>query len=320
MTHPLASVEAGKIVVVASSDNNYAIPLHVMFYSLLANTANPERFELFVIDGGINERERQAMLSDLGALGGTITFLDVDASAYRDFPTKGHISAPAYYRISIPDLFDQSVTRAIYLDCDLIVAADIQSLWDVSLGEHSVAAVENVAGSTYKKSGLPQEDYFNSGVMVIDLEKWRELDIPDRVRAFKLDHPELISTNDQCAFNGVFGGEWKRLPLHWNMQSGIYNKTSQVKRIQKSGELYRATWDPSIIHYVGWSKPWVQPCFHPLEGEYRRYLDQTRYRGMTRQVENTPDDYSWLRLRKREWRKRRWQAKYRAKGYNLYSE
>lgn len=58
MSNSIATAGQDKIVVVASSDDNYAIPMHVMFVSLLENAARPDRFEIFVIDGGISEKKR----------------------------------------------------------------------------------------------------------------------------------------------------------------------------------------------------------------------------------------------------------------------
>jgi lipopolysaccharide biosynthesis glycosyltransferase len=318
MTAPRVIVDADKIVVVASSDDNYAVPLHVMFCSLLHNTSRPDRFELFIIEDGITSNKKQALVNEVDALGARVTFLSVDQSDYADFPTQGHVSAPAYYRISIPELFDESVERAIYLDCDLIIKGDLQDLWEVELDGHAVAAAENIARSTHVKSGLPQADYFNSGVLVIDLVKWREQGIPEKIRAFKLEHPELIATNDQCALNGVFRGHWNRLTPHWNMQSGIYNETGQVKQIKEAGTFDKAVWSPSIIHFIGWAKPW-RLCFHPLEGEYRRYLNMSIYKDMPLESTPAPDKYTWFKIFRKKWAQRRWQNRYRSKGVDLYT-
>jgi lipopolysaccharide biosynthesis glycosyltransferase len=318
MSNSIATAGQDKIVVVASSDDNYAIPMHVMFVSLLENAARPDRFEIFVIDGGISEKKKNNLENDISARGGNVAFLQVDDGIYADFPTQKHISAPAYYRISIPELFNETVKRAIYLDCDLIIKADLEELWSQDLGPYAIAAVENIAGSTYLKSGLAQSDYFNSGVIIIDLVKWREQNIPEKVRTFKMEHPELISTNDQCAFNGVFRGEWARLPLHWNMQSGLYRNRRQVERLKQNGAYEKAVWTPSIIHYIGWSKPWVIPCFHPLEGEYRRYLEMSVYRHEPLEEVGTPVEYTAIKVFRKNVQKKRWQKKYRSKGINLY--
>ena len=56
---PKYKVEKNIIPVIASSDDNYSYPLGIMFISLLENTQNPERFHLFIIDGGISEEKKK---------------------------------------------------------------------------------------------------------------------------------------------------------------------------------------------------------------------------------------------------------------------
>lgn len=312
-----ATVAPDKIPVVASSDDNYAYPMGAMFASLLANTSQPERFHLFVIDGGISAQKQQQLKDDITRRGSQLTVIDLDSDLYADFPTHAHISKPAYYRISIPELFAEEVQRAIYLDCDLIIKDDLQKLWAMDLAGYALGAVENISKRTYVASQLPQEDYFNSGVLLLDLKKWREQNISERIRRFKREHPELICTNDQCAFNGVFRGDWQRLPLRWNQQSGIYRPTPQLERYRHTGEYQEALWEPAIIHYVGWSKPWLTPCYHPLEGEYRRYSKGCSYGTNYPFPASTPNRRG-ISLLKKRWRQYRWQKAYLAKDIALF--
>jgi lipopolysaccharide biosynthesis glycosyltransferase len=314
----LTSIKQNQIPVVASSDDNYAYPLGVMFISLLENTNNPERFSLFIIDGGIDSTKKEKLKNDIEQRGSTLTFLDINSDIYADFPTRAHISAPAYYRISIPELFESDVKKVIYLDCDLIIKSDLQLIWNIDLENYPIAAVENISKSTYKASQLNQSDYFNSGVMIINLDIWRKEKIPEQVRAFKIEHPELICTNDQCALNGVFKGNWKRLPLKWNHQSGLYRHSPQVQRFIDSGEYKEALWNPGIIHYVGWSKPWYSPCYHPLEGEYCRYKNLSLHAS---ELLNEQKDWSHtlFSLLKKRIRQRLWQYRYKKNGFTLYS-
>lgn len=318
MTNLKIDVEAEKIVVVASTDDNYALPLHIVFLSILQNTSAPQKISLFVIDGGVQEEKKTKFTHEIESLGSSIQFIDFDKSLYDDFPTIAHISAPAYYRISIPEIFSDNVKRAIYLDCDLIVKGDIKELWETDLEGHALAAAENIASSTFLKSGLAQQDYFNSGVLVLDLEKWRKEDLSEKVRRFKLEHPELIQTNDQCAFNGVFRGNWKRLPLNWNMQSGLYNSSKQKDRLNKESPINECILAPKIIHYVGWSKPWLTPCFHPLEGEFWRYFDQSSCKDFFEEKGIPEKEKSTFSFFKKNRKKKRWQKKYQQSGFQLY--
>jgi len=315
---PKYKVEKNIIPVITSSDDNYSYPLGVMFISLLENTQNPERFHLFIIDGGITEEKKKNLQKEVEKRSSQLTFLTIDDDIYATFPTRAHISAPAYYRISIPELFETSVTRAIYLDCDVIIKDDLLTLWDIDLDGHAIAAVENISSHTYKISGLEQSDYFNSGVMIIDLEKWRKDDIPNKVRDFKINHPELICTNDQCALNGVFKGRWKHLPLKWNFQSGFYRSSEQTKKMAKNADFDNPIWSPSIIHYIGWSKPWLTPCYHPLASEYDRYRNMSSFADEATSSFDASKKKNAFSLFKKTVRKYLWTRKYMNKGYDLY--
>jgi lipopolysaccharide biosynthesis glycosyltransferase len=312
VSNTYARVEPNKIPVVASADDNYAAPLDVMLISVLENTENPERFHFFVIDGGISLQKKECINKDIEKRNSQITFLDINSEIYAGLPNQEHISVAAYYRLSIPELFHSSVNRVIYLDCDLIIKDDLQKLWEFQLDEYAVAAVEDVSTSGYKGIGIAQSDYFNSGVLLMDLQKWREQNIAEKARKLRI--------NDQCSLNSVFNGNWKRLPLRWNQQSSFYRKTPQSIRLLKEEHAEGAIWNPAIIHYIGGRKPWFKPCYHPLEGEYRRYLARSSFASL--EIVDRSEEYAkrknfFWRLKK-TFRQRGWQKRYRKKGFQLY--
>lgn len=63
---------------------------------------------------------------------------------------------------------------ALEVDCDMAVLADLAPLWEVPLGEHVVAAVCDIAGNPDERKAIETSVYFNSGLLVVDLELWRE--------------------------------------------------------------------------------------------------------------------------------------------------
>lgn len=214
------------------------------------------------------------MASRMAALGVRFSFLEEKRDLYSDAETSKHISTAAYLRISIPDLLDSSVKRAIYLDCDTIVLRDITELWEADMEGLPLAAVENISSKAYITSGLPQSDYFNSGVLLMDLDIWRKEKVAESVRAFIREHPEKIQYHDQCALNGVIAGRWKRLPLSWNHQSGIYKNRKQLETFAPD-ILLAARLSPAIVHFVGSEKPWNDICLHPFTHRYQEYAQQT---------------------------------------------
>lgn len=307
------------IPIVVSSDDNYAQHLGVMAASLLENTTQPDRCHFFIIDGGINPRSRAIIEDEISKRKGKLDFLNVDQAIYANFPIRRGLSSAAYYRISIPDLFDETVRKVIYLDCDLIVKDDIVGLWSFPLAGKHIAAVEDISNSTFLTSGVPQKEYFNSGVMVIDLHRWREDNIPEKVRD-EINRQANKINNDQDALNCVLHSTWTRLPLRWNLQSGLYRAKNQRKHFTAE-DIDLALWDPGIIHFIGWAKPWNYLCFHPLVGEYDRYLHQTAWVGTIKKNTTTLNilrKYLNPSLIKKWLRQKRWQRRYKKRGISLF--
>ncbi|HEA54103.1 glycosyltransferase family 8 protein [Marinobacter antarcticus] len=315
----LRSLPPNAVGIVASSDDNYAPHLTVLFYSLLANCSAPERVSLFCLDGGISDENKARMNQEVKTLGGSgVDFVSFNSDRYDNLPTIKHITSSAYYRISIPEIFDDSVHKLIYLDCDMIVKGDIIELWDTDIADFHIGAVENLSGHTYKKLGIPQNQYFNSGMLLINLDLWRRDGIPEKVFRFKKENPDKISTNDQCALNGVLHDKWKHLHLKWNQQTGLYRPSEQTAAFSPS-EIEEATLSPGIIHYIGWDKPWRKVRFHPLANEYDRFADRLE---TSPRIKPGFGDYlqayaSVSRLKKLR-RQLKWQAWYKEKGYDLY--
>lgn len=319
MHEQLRSLSPNAIGIVASSDDNYAPHLTVLFYSLLANSSAPERISLFCLDGGISDENKTRMNQEVQKLGASgVDFVSFDSNRYDDLPTIKHITSSAYYRISIPEIFDDSVHKLIYLDCDMIVKGDIIELWDTDISDFHIGAVENLSGHTYKKLGIPQNQYFNSGMLLINLDLWRRDGIPEKVFRFKKENADRISTNDQCALNGVLHDKWKHLHLKWNHQTGLYRPSEQTAAFSQS-EIAEATLSPGIIHYIGWDKPWRKVRFHPLAGEYDRFADRLEVSPRTKPgAGDYLKAYASVSRIKKLRRQLKWQAWYREQGYDLY--
>lgn len=303
------------IRIVASSDEAYAPHLGVMFSSLLANARAPERLHLYVIDGGIMESTQQLLQAVAQGHGAQLEFFTLRSNLYDSYPLVKSLTPPAYYRLSIPELFPLDVKKALYLDCDLIVRADIQEVWDVPVTGFALAAVENISNSTYRRSGVPQDEYFNSGVMLLNLEEWRSADLATRVRA-QIAGPKPTTDNDQCALNIVLHRQWKRLPLTWNFQSGMYRPHEQLAKYTET-EVRQALQRPAIIHFVGWSKPWKYLCYHPLRQEYLRYREKTPWAHLPLEGDtlgNRVRGVTSPSLLKKLFRKKKWEFYYRQHG------
>jgi lipopolysaccharide biosynthesis glycosyltransferase len=247
------------IHIVSVANNDYARPLAVMLYSLLENSAARKRIIINIIDDGILYQNKLIIRKVIHKFHSQVRFLNVNKSLYQDLRTNGRFGREVYYRISIPELLESEIEKAIYLDCDLIVQEDIERLWSINLGEHFLAAVKTPAGEHRRKVlSIPRHSYFNSGVMVLNLRKWRLNNISQKVIRFIKSHPMKIKFPDQDGLNAILYNKWLRLHPKWNYYTS-YNLPLAVK--------------PSIIHYNGNRKPWSHNP--PLKQEFIKYMRKT---------------------------------------------
>ena len=267
-----------KIKIISSADDNYAQHLGVMLYSLFVNHLSDEKLDVYIIDGGISP-ENKYKLEGIGKEFNTpITFLKIDKKIYQNFKISHHINHSIYYRISIPELIDSSVKKAIYLDCDLIFKEDISKLWEIDILEYFIAAVEAPKFNRHNDLQMPiNSKYFNSGVMLINLGKWRQYNISEKVRNFIINNSEKIINWDQDALNAILYNKWKEIPLKWNQPTNIFEIDENETNFSKE-EFMEAIENPSIIHYTTSSKPWHYINEHPLKNEYYKYLKKTPWR------------------------------------------
>jgi lipopolysaccharide biosynthesis glycosyltransferase len=91
--------------------------------------------------------------------------------------------------------------------------------------------------------------------------------------------------------------------------------------IKKDGRPEEVIWDPAIIHYTGEFKPWFKPCFHPLEGEYRRYLARSSFASL--EIVDRSNEYvkrrNSISLYNKSFRQKRWKIRYKLKGYQVFN-
>ena len=130
----------------------------------------------------------------------------------------------AMYRLVIDKILPNNVKRVIYLDSDMIVNLDIKDLWQVELGNKPIAAIpESEADTTFfprvsksqyliNSETISYENYFNSAVLLINLEKWRETEnILGSGIKFVSEHTECFCF-DQDILNYSFTNDYVHLP------------------------------------------------------------------------------------------------------------
>lgn len=277
---------AGPVLVVGC-DDRYAIALAVTLHSTLTRISS-ESPRLLVVDGGISadSRRRLERVISSASPGTRVDWHAADRDRFAGLKVSKWGSTANYLRLLIPELIGQEADRVIYLDSDLLVRADVSRL--AELAESSSAPIQAVGDYHHRRcrtvfgeagcleAGIDADaPYFNSGVMTINVEVWREEDVPEQAVEFVRLHRDVMKHSDQDALNAVLAYRWESLDAGWNVMvpslgrylDQEYDDSAQRRRI--GTELLD---QGSILHFTGARKPWLPGYMGPKGLEYRRAL------------------------------------------------
>lgn len=227
------------MVIVSASDNNFVPGLLILIYSAWIH--NPDA-QFYVIDAGIRPDGQAKIFAFCGKHGISCGILQADPALLSRLPKPKSWSSAAYARLSIPDLLPEH-DRAIYIDGDAVVNSDISELWSLDLGDNLVAGVPDgmMDPEFLAEIDIRPEKYINSGVIVMDLDRWRKERVGDQAIELLMARPDL-DFPDQTAINIVARDRIQYIDRKFNFFAREYT------RFRK--EL------PRILHYPGPDKPW----------------------------------------------------------------
>jgi UDP-glucose/galactose:(glucosyl)LPS alpha-1,2-glucosyl/galactosyltransferase len=237
---------------------------------------------------------------NIGCRRTTLEFLTVNAADTGVLKISNRITATTYFKLFLDKAIQDDINRVIYLDGDILVTSSLGKLWAEGLDDNIIAAVVDAGLNAdicirQKISLSPTSHYFNAGVLLIDLDRWRAAKVGERALTFARNHPELITMEDQCALNHVIGGKFKRLKEAWNFQTNHLRWDAEGTCNSDSlRELYSA----KIVHFTSHPKPWCYVGDHPMKWLYWELLRETEWR------DYRPPDRTALNLFKRSLAKR----------------
>ncbi|KAJ4874713.1 putative galacturonosyltransferase-like 9 [Raphanus sativus] len=189
-----------------------------------------------------------------------------------------------YARSYLGDILDPCVDRVIYLDSDVVVVDDITKLWSTRLtGSRAIGAPEycHANFTKYFTSGFWSDPglsgsfsgrkpcYFNTGVMVMDLVRWREGSYREKIETWMQIQKKrrIYELGSLPPFLLVFAGDVEAIDHRWNQHGlGGDNVRGSCRSLHKG--------PVSLLHWSGKGKPWVRldekrPC--PLDHLWEPY-------------------------------------------------
>lgn len=200
------------------------------------------------------------------AYGIAFTLLPADHGTFTQFPAFGHIPTAAYFRLDIGSLLPPETRRVLYLDYDTIVRQTLEGALEEQFRE--IGSREALVGAVEEdpeifrhlsQIGLIGDTYFNSGVMLIDLKKWRESQSLDSFLQIRRKYAREIHWHDQDILNLALVDRWVKLPRAFN----------GMPKWRDS--------DTLIVHYAGNQKPWRYRADVQDRDIYEKYRRMTKH-------------------------------------------
>ena len=275
---------SNNVNIILAADDNYAQHTAVVMASILLSANKTDDICFFVLDDGISEEKKAKIRETAAVLGGELAFVSAEENLAGVF-VDGFLSRAAYLRLYLTKLLPD-VTRGIYLDSDLLVMEDIHGLWATDMENMPLAAVDDYGIMASAKSRRQKkkvlgfnlgEPYFNSGVLLMDLGKWREIGYDKEL--WELAAKSSFPHHDQDILNKVFRGKRKKIPLKWNVIPPVYNMFLKiVAKPSFRNAATKARENPAVIHYAGTYKPWEYERVEKFNGYYYDCLEKTAFR------------------------------------------
>jgi len=250
-------------VVVTAANEEYSDFLLAQLHSISKNTKLSVKY--CILTDGISDTTK-SLAERLVAPNITIEYFDVTKQT-KPF-TYSQIPSPHYWRLFAPFLFSEH-SKILYLDVDTIIRGNFLTMFSTDLEQHTVGACQDylqyvkVGINNWKNLGLnPERVYFNSGVLLINTERFIRNRIAEKAMFYSLSYSDNTKAcgkweqHDQYGLNIALDNDFIKLPAKFNFGS-------ELESI-----------DAIIVHFIGNGKPWSETCNPIFRDEFYYYLNQ----------------------------------------------
>ena len=238
-----------EIPVFFAVDDGYIPFLGVSLKSLIDNSSKENKYAIKILYTNVS-KENMFKIKQYECENINIEFVDLNEQLKEikeKLYTRNYFSNTTYYRLFIPELYPQ-YDKAIYIDSDTIVLADIAELYNINIGDNLLAGVPDGAVQTIeifrdyveKVVGVVDyNNYFNAGMIVMNLKALREYKFEEKF-IYLLGKIKFEVAQDQDYLNRLCKGRVKLLDFSWNRMPIMGERDGDIK----------------IIHYNLGAKPW----------------------------------------------------------------
>ena len=237
--------------------NEYTHCLAVSIASILKNSKEDESFNFYVLHADITDENKRKINKLKKIKDFNLEYIQMNNNDFKDM-SEG-ISIVSNYRLKIASL-KPKLSKILFLDADIIVLDSLKELYNTNLQDNYIAAVVDPGVNLQYEYTIDDKEKFpdrrfNTGVMLANLNKWREDNVEEKIMAGMIWYSKkYFAWPDQNVMNMVFKNAIIELPPQYNVcpilaQQGWY---------QEEGIWEKASLNPKIVHICGMPKYWEQ--------------------------------------------------------------
>jgi len=211
------------------SNDVYAQHLGVTLYSLLENCSCSERIKVHVVDGGISNKNKQKLNAVVEKFKASITYLKPDLNLLKGVEISKRFGKETYYRFSLIET--AKTDKLLSIDSDMVVKGDIKELFDLKFKDNIIFAVKDLdlPLTNRIKLGLKENTpYFNSGLLLIDIKKWKKNKVTKKAINWIRKNPDKTEFADQDGLNMALLNRWREIDLSWNVLTKMFYYKSKL--------------------------------------------------------------------------------------------
>lgn len=270
--------------LVVATDERFLMPTATTLRSL--STHDPGPITVWILATGVSDLARRKVRHSLVGQGTRLEWIDMDSADFGD-TSANPLGRASYFRLAVGEVLPEHVDRVLYMDTDMLVRDTLSPLWDLAESGVSVWAVRSVhfphicsygAVDHWPELALdPRAPYFNSGLLMIDLQEWRARDVGRRCLKYLASSFANRTLADQEALNVVLAGRWREIEPRWNQQTPFLEHNRGVQVLYTDEVIREARERPAVIHFLNRPKPWQVGCTHPWRESWLSVANETQF-------------------------------------------
>lgn len=256
-------------------NKGYIKQLNILLKSI--QISNPdEHFNVYILHRELDEDDIMKIKNQIDVERFYFTTIKVTESEINELPQyQKRYPSEIYFRIFATKYLPQEVDRILYLDADTIVINKLNELYEMDFENNYYIAATHIKKILHKFNEIrldikKEEPYVNSGVLLINLQALRKIDIEKEVIQYIKENANKLILPDQDIITALYGNKVKLVDaLKYNLGERDLNKHN----INNPKKLIKLKWvckNTVIIHYYGKNKPWNKNYIGILDCFYKK--------------------------------------------------